>query len=487
MVFPENSLIFNDSLANRYFKNMRTSILLLWSVFLGISIYSQEKTAEPSPIIYIYDASGSMWGQMQGKTKMEIASEVLSSSVKKLPDNQNIGFVAYGHRQKSDCEDVEFLVDVKDGTKNQVIESIKKIKPLGKTPLAYSALQVIDKLRQTGLKATIILVTDGIESCGGDICEVIKAAKKEGIDFRLHIIGFGLKETETEQLKCAANAGDGNYYDAANAEGLGEVLAEATATTVDLPDGNMTIYAIKNGVPIDAYIQAYDIKAKRNPISSRTYRDTAIFYLPPSTYNLEVTPLQGSDVEKITLSNIESYEEQMVHRTVSFDAGELSIKTTNNGENWDCLVKLFHLDGSLAAQERTYTASKKVEVNPGTYNVTIKALGKLEGILTSTKMENVEITAGQITPISYDFESGHFEIYPKVGDELIDTVVTITEESSSTNVARSRTYTKGAKFLLNPGKYQVNVKPLGAHKAKSAQTLYVQVTKGEITSNEVSF
>lgn len=84
----------------------------------------------PSPIIFIYDASGSMWGQMQGKTKMEIVADVLTISVNNLPENQKIGFVAYGHRKKGDCKDVEFLVDVESGTKSKVSQSIKGIKPL---------------------------------------------------------------------------------------------------------------------------------------------------------------------------------------------------------------------------------------------------------------------------------------------------------------------------------------------------------------------
>ena len=466
---------------------MKRTVLLLFSICAVLWGTAQEENTNPSPIIFIYDASGSMWGQIEGKTKMEIAANVLSNSVDALSEQQQIGFVAYGHREKSNCEDVEFLVDVDSGSKNDVVQAVKGIKPLGKTPLAYSALQVIDKLRQSKLRATIILLTDGIESCGGDICDVIAAAKKEGIEFKLHIIGFGLKESETEQLKCAAKAGDGNYYDAANAEGLGEVLGEATATTVDLPDGNVTVFAIKNGVPIDAYIQAFDINNKRRPIGARTYQDTAKFYLPPGTYNLEVAPLQGSDVDKITVENFKSFEDQMAHKTVSFDGGKLGITTTNNGENWDCVVKLLDQNGQLAAQQRTYDAPKEVEVNPGVYKVTIQALGKLEGTANSTEMETIEIKAGETTPISYDFKSGNFELYPKVAGELIDTVVSVEDVVSGTNVARSRTYLKGAKFLLNPGRYKVEVKPIGPHKDKSTQTIELEVKQGEVTTRDVMF
>ena len=178
---------------------MKQLFTLLMALGTCLLLNAQD-TLTPSPIIFIYDASGSMWGQLEGKTKMEIASDVLSGTIDSLPENQQIGLVAYGHRQKGDCKDVEFLVNVGKNNKAKVNQSLKNIKPLGKTPLAYSAMQVFDTLRVTKMKATIILVTDGIESCGGNICEVVKAAREEGIDFKLHIIGFGLKEGETEEL-----------------------------------------------------------------------------------------------------------------------------------------------------------------------------------------------------------------------------------------------------------------------------------------------
>ena len=102
---------------------------------LGSLWLNAQETDSPPPIFFIYDASGSMWGQIDGKTKMEIAAEVLSESIDALPENQKIALVAYGHRRKGDCSDVEFLVQYDEGSKSAVKESIADIKPLGKTPL----------------------------------------------------------------------------------------------------------------------------------------------------------------------------------------------------------------------------------------------------------------------------------------------------------------------------------------------------------------
>ncbi|MCB0464404.1 MAG: VWA domain-containing protein [Aequorivita sp.] len=468
---------------------MKQLAFILVLLLFSFQSNSQTKQAPeiPSPIIFIYDASGSMWGQMQGKTKMEIASSVLTSSVDNLAENQKIGLVAYGHRKKGDCKDVEFLVDVATGTKAQVNSALKGIKPLGMTPLAYSATQVINKLRSSKKKATIILVTDGIESCDGNICDVVQAAKKEGIDFRLHIIGFGLKAGETEQLKCAANAGDGNYYDAADASGLGDVLNEATSETIDKPKGNVSVYAVKNGIAIDAWVKAYDVIAKRDPISVRTYQDTAYFYLPPSKYNFEVAPLEGSDVKMVTVEGIQSFEDKIVHQTISFDGGKIGITTTNNGKNWDCMVKILDQDGKTAASLRTYQEPKEVEVNPGIYKVTIQALVDMKGMDTYTEIENVKVDASGIKLISYNFTTGTAFIDAKGDGNSIDSVVTIDEMKSGKNVAGGRTYNRGKEFLLNPGTYKVKVAPLGNYKDRKPQTITIEVKKGETLTKTIHF
>ncbi len=95
-----------------------------------------------------------MWGEMENKTKKEIASEVLTTTVGKLPDNQNIGLIAYGHRKKSDCDDIEYMVNLTNSSKANVTNAVKKLTPTGKTPLARSATMAINSLKESKTKAT---------------------------------------------------------------------------------------------------------------------------------------------------------------------------------------------------------------------------------------------------------------------------------------------------------------------------------------------
>ncbi len=467
---------------------MKLLITLCCTLGLCLQTFAQQDT--PSPILFIYDASGSMWGQLDGKTKKEIASEVLATSVTNLPENQNIGLVAYGHRTKGDCEDVEFMVDITNNSKEKIKNAVNGINPLGRTPLARSATLAINSLRDSKTKATIILITDGIESCDGNICDVVTRAKADGIDFKLHIVGFGLKEGETEQLKCAANAGGGKYYDAADASGLGQGLTEATTQTVDKPEGNFSIYATKNGEPVDAWVKATKAGTNEPVDGSRTYRDSAWVYLPPGKYDIGIRPLEGSDIPGTSIT-VEMKEGEIKHENINFDGGTLEVTATNNDEGWDTVVKMLDSNtGKVAANVRTYGRSKTMEVPAGHYKVTFQGL-VMKGNDTYFEIDDIEVKSNATTSIIHNFETGIAMIGVKTtGGELIDAGVNFLDVNSGKRITGARTYTSEKnnprKFLLTPGTYKVEIKSLGAHVGKN-KTLTIEVKKGETVTKIITF
>ena len=376
-----------------------------------------------------------MWGELGGETKRSIASSVLSETVLQLPEEQQVGLVAYGHRKQGDCEDVEFLVDIANTDKSAITTSLESVKSLGKTPLAYSALQVINQLKISKTKATIILLTDGIESCGGNLCEVIAAAKKEGIEFKLHIVGFGLKTEEAEQLKCATKAGEGEYFDAKNANGLTESLNQATKKTIDEPVANFTIHATKYGQPLDVGVRAFDSNSKEEVSVGRTYGDTLKAYLPPKRYDLLAKPVGSSAVDAITISNVQSFEDKITHQDISFDAGVLEIQAFNNKTLWDASIRVLSNNKSIATS-RTYAKSRAIEVDPGTYDVRINAM-KVDGTAKFFTVKNVEVKANATQVVEHNFQTGIIRIGVRSGAELVDATLRIFAADTEKSVAPS--------------------------------------------------
>lgn len=469
---------------------MRRASILLCMICLAVQVHAQE-IGTPSPIIFIYDASGSMWGQIDGVSKMEIATDVLSTSVNNFPENQNVGLVAYGHRREGDCRDVEFMVGMDNNNKSLINQTLSGIRPLGRTPLAYSATQVINTLRESEERATVILVTDGIESCDGNICEVVQAAKGEGIDFKMHIIGFGLQGEETTQLQCAAKAGDGQYYDAENAEALSEVLNEATESTVDEPDGNFSVYAIKNGEPIDAMVEAYQAGTETRIETARTYRDSTFLFLPPGMYDLKVLPLENSDVNPITITGIQSVEDQIGHQTVRFDGGIIRVLATKNGEGWDSSVKIYSQDGSQVSGGRTYGEADEYELNPGIYDVEVIALA-LDGAETSHRFNDISVVGNEIVDVEHEFKSGTIRIGVNGSDGLVDAMINITDANTGAAITGGRSYTSASSnpktFTITPGTYNVKMEAAAINGIDRIHTIEgLVVNENEVTSAEHLF
>lgn len=187
-------------------------------------------------VIVVLDASGSMWGQIDGKPKLEIARETLRSVLQSLPADLELGLMAYGHREKGNCEDIELVVPTAAGTGAAIIAAADGMKFLGKTPLTAAVRQAAEALRYTEDKATVVLITDGLETCNADPCAVGNELEQSGVDFTAHVVGFGLTAEEGRQVACLAENTGGKYIQASDAKALEEALVETVVAAAPEPE-----------------------------------------------------------------------------------------------------------------------------------------------------------------------------------------------------------------------------------------------------------
>ena len=172
--------------------------LLASALLLATASVSASDPQQPRTII-VMDGSGSMWGQIDGRPKLEIARETVADVVGKLPASQTLGLIAYGHRRKGDCKDIELMVPPAPGTSAQVLKAVNEMRFLGMTPLSDAVRQAAEALRHSEQAATVVLVTDGLETCAADPCAVATELEKSGVNFTAHVIGFGLTKDEADR------------------------------------------------------------------------------------------------------------------------------------------------------------------------------------------------------------------------------------------------------------------------------------------------
>lgn len=202
------------------------AMTIVLTAFFGGAAVAGEQT------MIVLDASGSMWGQIDGQSKMSIARETLDSVLKGVPEGNELGLMVYGHREKGSCADIELAVPPAKGTAGEISSFVHNIDPKGKTPLTEAVRQAAEALKYTEEKATVILVTDGLETCEADPCALGKELEKQGVDFTAHVVGFGLTAEEGKQVSCLAENTGGTYFQASDAPQLVKAL---TATVMDAP------------------------------------------------------------------------------------------------------------------------------------------------------------------------------------------------------------------------------------------------------------
>ena len=79
---------------------------------LGCALVARAQSPQGETLLLVVDASGSMWGQVDGENKIVIARRVLAELVDGLADGTEVGVIAYGHRREGDCDDIETVIAI---------------------------------------------------------------------------------------------------------------------------------------------------------------------------------------------------------------------------------------------------------------------------------------------------------------------------------------------------------------------------------------
>ena len=209
------------------------SIILLACLFRPTFLQAQETP----PLYIIFDGSNSMWGELPDKSrKIGVAKEVFSNLNPSIFANREVALRLYGHRQAGKCDDIELAVPLQpaDQAVNLMAERVNGVTPRGKTPITRSLTAALNDLG--GGPGDILLISDGIETCDADPCELVQSWQENGTRIRVHVVGLGLTDDARGAMQCIAEASGTDYLDAENAEELSEAIVN-TASNTPPPEG----------------------------------------------------------------------------------------------------------------------------------------------------------------------------------------------------------------------------------------------------------
>lgn len=451
---------------------MHLHITLFFILSFSITSFAQKKKVDApqlTRIEFLFDASQSMYGKWQSGAKIDVAKSLMAQLLDSLRyvGNIELALRVYGHLKPfppQDCDDSRLEVPFSKGNIPHIQTVLKNLIPRGTTPIAKSLELCGNDFPQDPSRNIIILITDGIEECGGDPCAISAALQKKGIFLKPFVIGLGLDPALKKTFECV-----GRYFDATNEtmfrDALNIVISQAlnnTTMQINLLDEynnptetnvNMTLYDTYTGQIKYNYIHT---------LNSRGIPDTLVID-PLPIYKVVVHTIPPVSKDSITLTPGK-------HTTIGIDApqGDLLLKFDGSAEY-----------SKVQAIIRKHNEMKTLNVQD--FNTQVRYItGKYDlEILTTPRinLENVDVAQSKTTTLKI----------PRPG--IVTLIATnpgygsiYNGDNSGINWVYNMSNTQSKEtIILQPGKYKVVFRP-----KNSKETIYTIEKEFSIVSGESS-
>ena len=209
-----------------------TGLVVAWLLGPAADRAAGQSDDETEPaLLLIMDSSGSMnGGDGSGGTKIQAAKTALNGVVNALPGDSLVGLRVYGHRvpntnKARGCKDTQLITPVGPLDRGPMRQQIRSFDAKGFTPIGLSLKKGAKDLPREG-KRTIVLVSDGIDTCAPPPpCKVAKRLSQQGVDLRIDTVGFQVDPRARRELRCIARVAKGSYFDAGSSAELSDQLA----------------------------------------------------------------------------------------------------------------------------------------------------------------------------------------------------------------------------------------------------------------------
>ena len=451
----------------RGFRVAILSVLMILLVAESVWAQASDTKIPKTRILFLLDASQSMYGVWHGERKYMVARQILSNVLDSLENQQNVQVAlrVYGHMKPyppQDCNDTRLEVPFGTNSAQAIKEFLTQLKPKGTSPIAKALERTENDFPPCkNCRNIIILITDGLEECGGDICEVSARLQQKNIFLKPYILGLG--QNMEESYDCA-----GYYFNAENKTEFSKALnviitkiLNKSSLQVNLLDAqnrptetnvNLTFTNSKTGEVLENYIHT---------INSKGVPDT-LNLDPDFVYNIIVNTLPPVLIKDVLLTKGQ-------HNIVSASTprGRLQVVFKSNTQpNVNPPVLVF-LPGSKEPLNVQYPF-QSAQYLQGNYEVKVLTL-------PITTIKEVNLEAGKTTHIQIENPGivsilkkikGYGSIYLLNPNGQQEWVVDINSESDNNE-----------SYYLQPGTYKLVFRP-----RFSAQTIHTRNINFTITS-----
>lgn len=285
-------------------------------------------------------------------TRIESAKVLFYRFIDSLKKDKNMLFALrmYGNTvpyPPGDCKDTRLVVPFSQGNVQAIKQKVSEAKPTGITPIEHSLTESANDFPDNKATNMVILITDGIEECGGDPCRARQKLMEKGIVFKPFIIGIGLSPEQIKTFQCV-----GDYYDIDSQNTFSTITTIIQQQKLNKTTAQVSLFDINsNPSESNVNITLYDV-------SKKTYKYNFIHtfnYLKrPDTLYIDDYPNYKAIAH--TIPPVENNEFKLVqgkHTIVPIDAPQGFLTITrpvgvyNYNEKIKCVIRKNNSPGTL--------------------------------------------------------------------------------------------------------------------------------------------
>lgn len=445
---------------------MRRVLTLAVLLLLGLAVQGQQP--EKTRLLLIMDCSNSMWDHWQSNSKIKVTQQVLLSFLDSISKQHDVDVAlrVFGHLNK---EQFGTRLEVPFGSDNiyRLQSKIKTLVPQGGCTAAAALTDALSDFPATGSSRNLILIiTDGMDDCDAEICDVARQVQLSGVVVQTFVLGIG--GGAFRHADCA-----GSVFPVAHEEEFAKTLydifrlsghkAKVVLNMVDAmgelyeTEHPVAFYDHRTGVIRQSTIYSVDQKLKPDTLLMDplvTY-DMTVFTHPPlrreamqfsidRPNNIDITVSEGT--LKVTFSG--------QRLAVSSQPVDVIVRRAGSGER-------------VAAQEVGETG----QYLAGRYDVEVQTL-------PVTTLRGVEVRGNAATELSVPMPGMLVLSKPKG----ITTGAIFRLHDGQVEFATDlNPSTAGERLLLQPGQYELVLHPQNATKYDKVQTKRFVIESSQTT------
>jgi len=198
---------------------------------MGFSLLATEQEIQQAPALeQMQNLARLLTGRNPGNSAMEhltreprritAAKQATVSVAEKVPSDANVGLVLI-----EQCPQARPVGFFPPGRHGELVSQLKAIEPVGGTPLADGVAKAGQMLDGVKRESVMLVVSDGVESCGQNPCAVAAALARAKPHLKINVVDI----TGTGAGNCLAQATGGKVFAARNADEVISMMKQAAA------------------------------------------------------------------------------------------------------------------------------------------------------------------------------------------------------------------------------------------------------------------